>query len=301
MKKIFILGLVLIAVAGLGIWAGYLNRQSDKGQSLSLADNVEIADSKSGQGLKVISPNGGEMWQKGQKVAITWEAGQGIKTVNIRLAVSGGGEGQSFNAAIVSGVENTGTYEWKVQEIYVETIGVKMLPDSNLYLLVVEDSEHNNVYDTSDATFSIGGVAGACIGGKFTNLEGEYSFDCFPEWNFVITKKDGPRTDSLFGPGATETAGRGGVEVREGFKSIDDFLNATGAQITDKENITRGGVLGMKARYAGFPQKGEQAIFYKDGKIFNIYLGTDARGQDLSVSDIALFDRVVNSFEFIAN
>ncbi len=256
------------------------------------------AGAAAGQELKVISPNGGESWSQGQKVQITWGKGQGIKTVNIRLSISGKEDGQSFNAAIASGVENTGNYEWTVQEILSEAMGVKGLPVSNYYLLTVEDSEHNNIYDMSDATFSIGKSAGACINGQFTNVAGGYSFACFPEWNFAITKKDAPQTDSLFGPGATETAGNGGVEIRDA-KSIADFLSSTGAAITDKRNITINGVGGVRDHYAGFPQKGEQAVFYKDGKIFNIYLGTDSRGSDLSANDIGFFDRIVNSFAFI--
>ena len=142
-------------------------------------------------------------------------------------------------------------------------------------------------------------TAAGCVNGKFTNLEGGYSFDCFPEWSFAITKKDAPQTDSLFGPGATETAGAGGVEIRNA-KSIDDFLSSTGAAITDKRSITINGVAGVRDHYNGFPQKGEQMVFYKDGRIFNIYLGTDSRGSELSARDIGLFDRIVNSFKFIS-
>ena len=253
-----------------------------------------------GSELKVVSPNGGESWSEGQKVQITWEKGQGIKTVNIRLSISGNEDGQNFNAAMASEVSNSGSYEWTVQEIYAEAIGVKDLPESNYYLLTVEDSEHNNIYDTSDATFTIGKGAVGCANGEFTNIDGGYSFDCFAEWNFAITKRDAPETDSLFGPGVTETAGTGGVEVREGFKSIDDFLSGTGAAITNKKNITVNGEAGVRDHYEGFPQKGEQAVFYRDGKIVNIYLGTNTGGSELSAADVALFDRIVNSFKFVS-
>jgi membrane-bound inhibitor of C-type lysozyme len=106
-------------------------------------------------GIKVISPNGGEIWSKGQKVKILWSAAKEIKSVNIRLEISGPEDSQNFNAAITSNVPNTGSYDWTVQELYAEVWGLKTLPASDKYLVTVEDSEHNNTYDASDATFSI--------------------------------------------------------------------------------------------------------------------------------------------------
>jgi len=107
------------------------------------------------QGITVISPNGGETWSKNQKVQILWSASNEIKSVNIRLSISGNLDAQNFNAAIVSAVPNIGSYQWTVQELYAEVLGITALPASDKYLITVEDSEHNNVYDTSDATFSI--------------------------------------------------------------------------------------------------------------------------------------------------
>jgi membrane-bound inhibitor of C-type lysozyme len=107
------------------------------------------------EGIKVISPNGGETWSKDQKVQITWSAGEEVKLVNIRLAVAGSEDSQNFNAGIVSGVSNTGSYEWTVQDLYAEVWGVKTLPVSDKYMVIIEDSEHNNVYDISDVVFSI--------------------------------------------------------------------------------------------------------------------------------------------------
>ncbi|MFA6437148.1 MAG: MliC family protein [Candidatus Paceibacterota bacterium] len=107
------------------------------------------------EGIKVLSPNGGETWSKGEKVEILWSTAKEIKSVNIRLAISGNEDSQSFNAAIVSNIPNSGSYEWIVQDLYAEVLGIKDLPVSDKYLITIEDSEHNNVYDTSDAIFSI--------------------------------------------------------------------------------------------------------------------------------------------------
>ena len=107
------------------------------------------------EGIRVNLPNGGETWAKGQKVQISWSAAKGIKSVNIRLSISGDENSQNFNATIASDIPNTGNYEWTVQDLYAEVLGIKALPVSDKYLVTVEDKDHNNIYDTSDATFSI--------------------------------------------------------------------------------------------------------------------------------------------------
>ena len=107
------------------------------------------------QAITVISPNGGETWSKGQKVQISWKAGEETKSVNIRLSISGNEDSQNFNAAIVSDAPNTGDYEWTVQDLYAEILGIKALPASDKYLITVEDKDHNDIYDTSDAAFTI--------------------------------------------------------------------------------------------------------------------------------------------------
>lgn len=105
--------------------------------------------------IKVISPNGGEVWTKGQPVKITWTSSEGVKTVDIRLSISDGNEGQNFNAAIASNIPNTGIYDWTVQDLYAEVLGITALPYSAKYFVTIEDSEHNNIYDTNDIPFSI--------------------------------------------------------------------------------------------------------------------------------------------------
>lgn len=136
----------------------------DKGGNAMVLENGEQKDftgcavapaDGEGQNIKVISPNGGEEWSKGQKVEILWQASEITKSVNIRLMVADDGEGQSFNAAIATGVDNTGTYEWTVRELYAEVLGINDLPASDKYTLVVEDAQNNSIYDAGDAPFAI--------------------------------------------------------------------------------------------------------------------------------------------------
>lgn len=113
------------------------------------------ADDVEAEGIKIHSPNGGEIWTKGQTVKISWDAAKNVTSVNIRLSVLDGGEGQTFSAVIASGVPNTGEYVWTVQDLYAEAQGVTGLPTSDKYQVIVEDKDHNNVYDSSDAVFTI--------------------------------------------------------------------------------------------------------------------------------------------------
>ncbi len=107
------------------------------------------------EGIIVVSPNGGEVWSKGKKVQILWRAAEEVESVNIRLGILSDGEGQSFSAAITSDFPNTGKYEWTVQDVYAEVLGVEDLPASDKYLVTVEDSQNSSVYDISDVVFTI--------------------------------------------------------------------------------------------------------------------------------------------------
>ncbi len=145
-------------------------------------------------------------------------------------------------------------------------------------------------------------VNGKCINGRFTNIAGGYSFDCFPEWKFAIAKTNEPRTDSLFGPDATETGGMGGVGVTDRYSSIDDYLKKNSdVTLTNKRKITIDGAVGLRDHYAGFPTQGEEVVLFKDGKIYEISLrsGTTGEPETANASDINFFNRIVNSFKFI--
>lgn len=138
--------------------------------------------------IKVLSPNGGEIWTKGQKVEILWVATEKIKYVNIRIGILGDQSSQNFNAAIVPKVPNNGKYEWTVQELYSEVWGTKTLPVSDKYFITVEDNERSNIYDSSDAPFSVvaasvcGGIQGIiCPAGYECIYSGGSKFSPYPD------------------------------------------------------------------------------------------------------------------------
>jgi hypothetical protein len=134
-------------------------------------------------------------------------------------------------------------------------------------------------------------IDGKCANGRFTNLAGGYSIECFPEWKYAIARTNEPRTGSLFGPDATETSADGGVEV-EGFLSYDDYLKVYNDEWAKIRHITVNGINGIRGYYLGMGH-GERARFCDKevNKCFTIYI--------MEANNIKLFDRIINSFRII--
>ncbi|MDE2019272.1 MAG: hypothetical protein KGJ13_02905 [Patescibacteria group bacterium] len=126
----------------------------------------------------------------------------------------------------------------------------------------------------------------------FVNLNGKYGFTLPDDWNVSVNQYNGLNT--LFGPGASDAVGLGGVEIFPNQKSIDAFLGGTSASYSDKTNVTVDGISGVKVRYRGSAaQNGESVVLLKDGTIYNIYIGSIQNG------DLQNFSQIVSSFKFL--
>lgn len=137
MKKILLAVLSLIVFAGAGCGAYWQTNQ-----------NLEPA-------IILVSPNGGEVLREGSVYAIKWETKNIPETdkisVNIRRTAPPAlqEEGQEFDPLISVNLENTGSFDWQVSDMYPEgsyIIGItayKSIPVTN------------PVSDESDAVFSI--------------------------------------------------------------------------------------------------------------------------------------------------
>jgi len=101
----------------------------------------------------VTSPNGGEKWVAGSTHPITWNIGAFsdalLKAAPISLQYSTD-NGATFPNSIVSGISNSGLYNWTLPSITLNTVRVRF---------VVTDSAGNSSYDTSNAAFKIDGTA----------------------------------------------------------------------------------------------------------------------------------------------
>lgn len=91
--------------------------------------------------VTIISPNGGEKWQKGKKYNISWQASSFIKTVDIFLT----SPGPSY--LITEGSPNNGIYEWIVPAD---------IPIDDYYqIYIVLETGIIEDRDGSDAVFSV--------------------------------------------------------------------------------------------------------------------------------------------------
>jgi len=96
-------------------------------------------------GLLVQSPNGGDLWYKSQTNTISWSSGTNVGgTVNIELYLNG-----SRYSAIVTNATNTGSYAWN--------LAPPLLSSTN-YLIHLSSATHPEIWDESDATFTIATV-----------------------------------------------------------------------------------------------------------------------------------------------
>ncbi|MGE5280051.1 MAG: hypothetical protein ACM3L6_04830, partial [Deltaproteobacteria bacterium] len=104
--------------------------------------------------MKVLSPNGGELWKCGEAHDITWYAPARVATVNILLSNDGGG---TYPITLASGVTNSGSgstsYSWTPSAADGAVIGATTR-------IKVRDSSYasgdDSYYsDTSDANFEV--------------------------------------------------------------------------------------------------------------------------------------------------
>jgi archaellum component FlaC len=88
--------------------------------------------------LTITSPESGDTWRLGTEQTITWEDNGGLISNNLKIEISTGGPWSE----LVTGVSNTGTYNWTV-------------PDNSDYVsaaarLKITDANRETTYDESD-------------------------------------------------------------------------------------------------------------------------------------------------------
>ncbi|MCR4274506.1 MAG: GPI anchored serine-threonine rich family protein [Candidatus Campbellbacteria bacterium] len=116
---------------------------SDMTGEFSISSNPTPVDS-----IKVISPNGGEVWHAGSTHTITWSsANLSSDRVTIRLASSCAGGWPT----IVQDTSDDGSYTWNIPSTYASTICKYKIEVGAWY----DDGEGPDVYDFSDGWFQI--------------------------------------------------------------------------------------------------------------------------------------------------
>jgi len=116
------------------------NKCSEFSQCVGSAGSIVPPPSENG--IKIITPNGGEVWTAGKQQTITWQSGKNIKLVMISLYK--GGKRIKYLTSKSSSSSGTKTGYWTPRNI----------PAGSDYKIKIEDWD-SEVYDESDNTFSI--------------------------------------------------------------------------------------------------------------------------------------------------
>ena len=91
--------------------------------------------------LKVLSPNGGEIWQTGSNKVIRWSSEDVVGSISIELFRS-----NNSITKITNSTNNNGAFDWVIPDA---------LSANTNYKIKVSWNEYASVYDESDSFFSI--------------------------------------------------------------------------------------------------------------------------------------------------
>ncbi|MFA6354358.1 MAG: hypothetical protein WCX12_01585 [Candidatus Paceibacterota bacterium] len=143
----------------------------------------------------------------------------------------------------------------------------------------------------------------------YTNEEGEYLFKYPKEWNTVTNKYNFKNV--LFGPGATNESGYGGVEyigtllpsqslqdfVKKFNKGIEAGSISETAAIINKQSV----VISILPKAAVEPIEVKSVSFEIGGKVFNAYLmyKTNFTKYQEDKQRLAIFNQLIITFKFL--
>ncbi len=96
--------------------------------------------------IKVVSPNGGEIYQAGTTKTIQWEISSHVASVNLEYSSNGGSSWDPIRTGVTASL---GQYSWAIPQSYQTTQGKIRVVVANAL----------SISDTSDADFRIGWIA----------------------------------------------------------------------------------------------------------------------------------------------
>jgi len=140
--------------------------------------------------LTLTSPNGGETLDAEGTWQVTWDSTGSIANVNLLLSTDSGG---IYDTDIAPGVENNGSYLWSP----VANI------DSTTCRIKIENADNTDIYDESDADFSI------VIGGPTTGWIPKVGQVQVPFPDVIPDQGTEPPDISVFSDGAVGDSSRG--------------------------------------------------------------------------------------------
>jgi hypothetical protein len=155
--------------------------------------------------IRVISPNGGEVWAEGETHEVRWTA-EGVDAVRIAVAVGGKDRGHLGEEAPVDA--RAGSFAWTVPHGFVTGFGVS---EAGNVRIMIYDARNRDIVDLSDGLFTITGPRppsdegpspatgddpefGEAVARYFDALSGrDYrrAYDMLSQCKLVLTNADG--------------------------------------------------------------------------------------------------------------
>lgn len=112
-----------------------------EGKYLTARNNNDFVQEQVPPTIQVLSPNGGEVWQKGQTYTISWLNTN--FTGNVKITVT---KPPLTNIVLAANIVNTGSFEWSIPMSFA--VG-------STYRIRVQGVNQNDPLDLSDDTFSV--------------------------------------------------------------------------------------------------------------------------------------------------
>ena len=238
--------------------------------------------------ILVTSPQKGESWTTGSTHTISWTTRNISANSKISVTLQRVPppplqiEGQEFDPIVFINLENTGSTTWKISNMYptgTYIMSINSYTSIPITNTISAESSSFNIINPSKISYEQKDKQTS--GWKtYKNINEGYSFEYPEEWN-VITNKYNPK-NTLFGPGATNESGYGGVEFSGTLshgQSLADFvkkmnLGIEGGSVSETETVinNQSAVISFLPKASIEPTEIESVSFEKDGKVFNIYL-----------------------------
>ncbi len=123
--------------------------------------------------LRVISPNGGEIWQVDSLRTITWDY-KHVDTVDIEYSIN---SGENWSAVANSIPAASSSYTWKIPEVVSENCRVKITDskDSSVYDISNRDFQITDQIQPEKVIFAIESPAGADVRAVAANPDGKFA------------------------------------------------------------------------------------------------------------------------------
>lgn len=130
---------------------------------------------------------------------------------------------------------------------------------------------------------------------SFTNATGGYAFKYPKEWDAFVNSY--AKSNSLFGPNASDKSAMGGVEVTPFSGDLNDWVKYLEAnveiRIIDQEFVQIAGLRAIRATTEGMNRRSTSVYLLNGGKVYNIYMRTTGP------EDLEKFNQLANSFNWV--